>query len=100
MQNVAVNILKKRENLYFFGVAEILVLQASVADDILIWIRIWILGSISLTVRIRILLFLSLNFKMPTKNLYLLKSFLCLLLFEGTWTAFSKIKSQKEVTKQ
>jgi hypothetical protein len=31
--------------------------------------------------------------KMPTKNF-------CILLFEGTWTSFSKIKSQKEVTKQ
>jgi hypothetical protein len=34
------------------------------------------------------------------KKLIFLKSFLCLLLFEGTWTAFSKIKSQKEVKNQ
>jgi hypothetical protein len=28
------------------------------------------------------------------------KKYFCLLLFEGTFTSFSKIKSQKEVTKQ
>jgi hypothetical protein len=28
------------------------------------------------------------------------KKVFCLLLFEGTFTSFSKIKSQKEVTKQ
>jgi hypothetical protein len=33
------------------------------------------------------------------KNLNFLESFL-LLLFDGTFTSFSKIKSQKEVTKQ
>jgi hypothetical protein len=33
------------------------------------------------------------------KNLNFLASFL-LLLFDGTFTSFSKIKSQKEVTKQ
>jgi hypothetical protein len=27
-------------------------------------------------------------------------AFFCLFLFEGTFTSFSKIKSQKEVTKQ
>jgi hypothetical protein len=37
--------------------------------------------------------------KRPTKNLFFNKLF-CLLLFEGTYTSFSKIKSQKEVTKQ
>jgi hypothetical protein len=37
--------------------------------------------------------------KMPTKNNFFKKIF-CLLLFEGTCTSFSKIKSQKEVTKQ
>jgi hypothetical protein len=42
--------------------------------------------------------FSSLTFKMPTKTN--LKKFFCLLLFEGTFTSFSKIKSQKEVTKQ
>jgi hypothetical protein len=34
------------------------------------------------------------------KKLILKKKFFCLLLFEGTFTSFSKIKSQKEVTKQ
>jgi hypothetical protein len=28
------------------------------------------------------------------------KKLFCLLLFEGTFTSFSKMKSQKEVTKQ
>ncbi len=37
--------------------------------------------------------------KMPTKNKFLYKNF-CLLHSEGTCTSFSKIKSQKEVTKQ
>jgi hypothetical protein len=32
---------------------------------------------------------------MPTKNLFFIFLFLCLLLFEGTFTSFSKIKSQK-----
>jgi hypothetical protein len=41
---------------------------------------------------IRILLFSSLTFKMPTKN--------NLKLFEGTFTSFFKIKNPKEVTKQ
>jgi hypothetical protein len=31
---------------------------------------------------------------------YLFSNFFRLLLFEGTFTPFSKIKSQKEVTKQ
>jgi hypothetical protein len=30
----------------------------------------------------------------------ILKKFFCLLLFEGTFTSFSKIKSKKEVTQQ
>jgi hypothetical protein len=34
------------------------------------------------------------------KLICLFKSFFCLLLFEGIFTSFSKIKSQKEVTKQ
>jgi hypothetical protein len=34
------------------------------------------------------------------KKLFFLKTFFCLLLFEGKFTSFSKIKSQKEVTKQ
>ncbi len=37
--------------------------------------------------------------KMPTRNKFFLK-FFCLLLFEGTCTSFSKIRSQKEVTKK
>jgi hypothetical protein len=37
--------------------------------------------------------------KMPTKCNFF-KKFFCLLLFEGTRTSFSKIKNQKEVTKQ
>ena len=37
--------------------------------------------------------------KMQTKN-SIFKKFFCLLLFEGTCTSFSKIKSQIEVTKQ
>jgi hypothetical protein len=43
---------------------------------------------------IRILLFLSLNFKMPTKN-YFKKKFFCILLFEGTFTSFFKDKRSK-----
>jgi hypothetical protein len=55
--------------------------------DILVWIRM----------RIRLLLFSSLTIKNQFK-----KRFFCLLLFEGTgtFTSFSNIKSQKEVTKQ
>ncbi len=34
------------------------------------------------------------------KILIFCKTFFCLLLFEGTFTSFSKIKSHKEVTKQ
>ncbi len=37
--------------------------------------------------------------KMQAKNSFFKKVF-CLLLFEGSCTSFSKIKSQKEVTKQ
>jgi hypothetical protein len=33
-------------------------------------------------------------------NKKLFKNFFCLLLSEDTYTSFSKIKSQKEVTKQ
>ncbi len=45
---------------------------------------------------IRILLFSSLTFKMPTKTIFV-KTFSCLLLFEGTFLhSFPKIKSQKE----
>jgi hypothetical protein len=36
---------------------------------------------------------------MPKKNRFKKKSF-CLLIFEGICSSFSKIKSQKEVTKQ
>jgi hypothetical protein len=34
------------------------------------------------------------------KKLIFNKKFFCLLLFEGTFTSFSKIKSPKEATKQ
>jgi hypothetical protein len=37
--------------------------------------------------------------KMATKN-EVKKKFFCSLLFEGTCTSFSNIKSQQEVTKQ
>jgi hypothetical protein len=47
--------------------------------DFLVWIRI------------RILPFLSLTFKTPTKNLFF-KKFFCLLLFEGSFTSFFKVK--------
>ncbi len=39
---------------------------------------------------IRILLFLSLTFKMPAKNLFFKTIFFCLLLFEGTFTFFDE----------
>jgi hypothetical protein len=45
---------------------------------------------------------LSLTFKTPTKNIFS-KMLFCLLLSEGTFSHlhdFSKIKRQKEVTKQ
>jgi hypothetical protein len=47
--------------------------------DILVWIRI------------RILPFLSMTFKTPTKNSFL-KKFFRLLLFEGSFTSFFKVK--------
>jgi hypothetical protein len=34
------------------------------------------------------------------KKQFFLRKFFCLLIFEGTFTSFSRIKSQKEVTKQ
>jgi hypothetical protein len=34
------------------------------------------------------------------KQIFFILKFFCLLLFEGAFTSFSKIKSQKEVTKQ
>jgi hypothetical protein len=34
------------------------------------------------------------------KKIIFVKKFFCLLLFEGTFTSFSKTESQKEVTKQ
>jgi hypothetical protein len=37
-----------------------------------------------------------LTFKLPKQ---IIKTFFCLLLFEGTFTSFSKIKSQQEATK-
>jgi hypothetical protein len=49
-------------------------------------------------VRIRILLFLSLTFKTPTQNNFFLSAYY--LFFEGNLHHFSKIKSQKEVSKQ
>ncbi len=45
--------------------------------------------------RIRILLFSSLTFNMPTKN-NLKTKFFWLLLFEGTLTSFSNLKSHKK----
>jgi hypothetical protein len=39
--------------------------------------------------------FSSLTFKTPTKNLFLFIKFLCLLLFEGTFTSFFKDKKSK-----
>jgi hypothetical protein len=52
-------------------------------------------------IRLRILLFLSMTFRIATKNLVFSKLF-CLLLFEATITVyhFAMIKSRKEVTKQ
>jgi hypothetical protein len=39
------------------------------------------------------------DLQVPTKN-YFFEKFFCLLLFDGTFTSFSKLKSQKYVTKQ
>ncbi len=50
--------------------------------------------------RIRILIFSSLTFTRCLRKTYFLTVFFCFLRFEGTCTSFSKIKSQKEVTKQ
>jgi hypothetical protein len=54
--------------------------------DILVWIRIY--GSMPLT------------FKTPRQRKINLKKVLLLIAFEGTFTSFSKIKSQKKVTNQ
>jgi hypothetical protein len=51
-------------------------------------------------IRLRILLFSSVTFKMPTKIIFFSLKFLCLLLSEGIFTQFFKDKSQKEVTNQ
>ncbi len=66
-------------------------------QDITFWIRI----RIRILIWIRILLFSSVIFKTPTKNYFFKKVFL-LKTFEGTVHVhyFSKVKSQKEVTKQ
>ncbi len=40
------------------------------------------------------------NLQDANKTLIFLKTLFCLLLFEGTFTSFSKIKRQEEVTKQ
>jgi hypothetical protein len=58
-----------------------------------VWIPIWIRGSMPLTIGSGSC-FLSLTFKMPTKNKFLNK-FFCLLLFEGTFTSFFKDKKSK-----
>jgi hypothetical protein len=52
-------------------------------------------------VRLRILLFSSVADRMPTKISFLtfFKQFFCLFLFELHLLQFSKIKSQKEITK-
>jgi hypothetical protein len=66
--------------------------------DILVWIWIRIRRSKPLTNGsgsgswIRTLLFLSLTFKIPTKNLKIKKKFFCLLLYEGASTSFFKEK--------
>ncbi len=57
------------------------------ASDKWIWIRIWIL------------LFSSLTFKMPTKNKFFLKSFSACYFLKLHVDYFSKLKRQKEVTK-
>jgi hypothetical protein len=43
---------------------------------------------------VRILLFSSLTFKTPTKNKFI-KKFVCILLFEHTFTSFFKDKKSK-----
>jgi hypothetical protein len=40
------------------------------------------------------------NLHDANKKLLIFNKFFCLLLFEGTFTSFSKIKSLKEVTRQ
>ncbi len=49
--------------------------------------------------RIRILLFSSLTFKTPTKNLIFIFLFFCTLLFEGTVTSFFKDEKSKRSNK-
>jgi hypothetical protein len=56
------------------------------------------INGILLRMRIRILLFSSLTFKTPTQNNFFLSAYY--LFFEGNLHHFSKIKSQKEVSKQ
>jgi hypothetical protein len=63
--------------------------------EILVRIRI----HTSVRMRIRILLFSLVIFKMSTKNYFFL-FFFCLLRFEGKLHHFLKIKSRKEFTKQ
>jgi hypothetical protein len=70
--------------------------------DILGWIRIRILGSMLLTngfgsgIRIRILLFSSLTFKMPAKKLIFNTFFSAYYFLKVHLHHFSKIKSPKE----
>ncbi len=75
--------------------------------DILGWIRIRILGSMPLTNGsgfgsgswIRILLFSTLTFKMPAKNLFFDTIFSAYYFLKLNLHHFSKIKSQKEYQK-
>jgi hypothetical protein len=62
-----------------------------------ILVRIRILGSVPLTngSGFRILLFSSVTFKTPTKNIFFLSKFLCSFLFEGIFTSFCKDKKSQ-----
>ncbi len=92
-----------REKYQELGIKEHLMIEAVLRiHDILWWIRIRIRGSMPLTngsgsrfgSGSRILLFSALTFKMPTKKLFK-KKFFFILLFEGTFTSFSKGKKSK-----
>ncbi len=54
-------------------------------NDILVWIRIWIRGSMPLTNGSGSSYFVS-DLQDANKKLIFLKKFFCLLLFEGTFT--------------
>ncbi len=66
--------------------------------DIVVWIRIWIRGSMPLSNGSEswILLFSSLTFKMPTKTNFLKQFFSVYYFLKVHWHHFSKIKRQKE----